>query len=177
MKPIVQELRNQGWRVELTTQGHAKAYPPDNTKQLVTFPPGGSGDPRAIKNTIAQLRRSGFVWPPQQSTAASLNDVLVGRLAPQEDVDNDTDDESEELPSKSDVQSSIPENPDQLFAELKQAREEYRLHAEIVQEIEDKLSKLLAELSQARETLDASRTKLVQTKENFDKSFDLLGTG
>lgn len=61
-KEIIRELERQGWRLVRGTR-HWKAFPPDKKKPMVTIP-GTPSDYRSIKNTIAQLRRSGFIWPP-----------------------------------------------------------------------------------------------------------------
>lgn len=53
-------LRAQGWTIEQTTRGHYKAMGPQ--KGLVHF--SDSGDHRAILNTLTELRRNGFKWPP-----------------------------------------------------------------------------------------------------------------
>ncbi len=63
IKDIMRAAMDQGWSIAKTTQGHYRAAPPDKTKPVV-FLGGNSGDPRAIKNIISQLRRSGFIWPP-----------------------------------------------------------------------------------------------------------------
>jgi hypothetical protein len=54
---------NQGWRY---TKGkkHGMLYPPDKTQDPVTVSTTPSTNPRALKNFIAQVRRSGGVWPP-----------------------------------------------------------------------------------------------------------------
>src|SRR5574342_225102 len=54
------ELKHQGFNLEQTNRGHWAAYSPDGRK--ATF--SDSGDPRAIKNTISDLRKIGFEWPP-----------------------------------------------------------------------------------------------------------------
>ena len=55
---LLKDLERQKWGVERTERGHFKFKAPDG-KGLVTA--GGSyGDHRAIKNLVAQLRRSGF---------------------------------------------------------------------------------------------------------------------
>lgn len=62
MKAIRKALAAQGWRIEPRKGGHDMAYPPDRSKPGVALPGTPSG-PRWHKNLIAQLRRSGFVWP------------------------------------------------------------------------------------------------------------------
>lgn len=51
----------QGWRVEKIKKG-VRLVPPDPSKPMVVIHRTPS-DHRALKNTIAQMRRSGFVWP------------------------------------------------------------------------------------------------------------------
>ena len=54
------ELQKQGWTLRRKTR-HWQAIPPDKTMpvcHVVTTP----SDTRAVKNLIAQLRRSGFTW-------------------------------------------------------------------------------------------------------------------
>ena len=62
-RDLIPALEEQGWVVNTTSNGHYKAYPPDDEKSLVTFSLG-SNDPRAIKNTLSDLRSRGFRWPP-----------------------------------------------------------------------------------------------------------------
>lgn len=57
---IFEKLKDQGWAVERTKGNHWRAVPPDKTKQIVHF--ARMAEPRAIKNAIAELKRSGFVW-------------------------------------------------------------------------------------------------------------------
>jgi predicted RNA binding protein YcfA (HicA-like mRNA interferase family) len=64
MKAIRKALIAQGWRIEPRKGGHDVAWPPDRTKRQVPLPstPGGG---RWRANLIADLRRSGFEWPPK----------------------------------------------------------------------------------------------------------------
>lgn len=57
---VEQALRDQGWRLERTGNGHFKAFPPDRTKRMVVL--AESNDPRAFKNQLSDLRKSGFLW-------------------------------------------------------------------------------------------------------------------
>lgn len=62
MKDLRRAAKNQGWRMETTKKGHLKWFPPDPSKNFVI----GSGTPsdhRAIKNFVAHLKKSGFIWP------------------------------------------------------------------------------------------------------------------
>lgn len=63
LKRIRKALIEQQWRIEPGRRGnHDMAYPPDRTKPGVPLP-GTPGGPRWQQNLIAQLRRSGFIWP------------------------------------------------------------------------------------------------------------------
>lgn len=64
LKKIKKELERQGWRIERRAK-HGMAFPPDKSKPPVVLPstPGGG---RWLQNLIAQLRRSGFQWPPEK---------------------------------------------------------------------------------------------------------------
>jgi hypothetical protein len=60
IKDIVRQLIEQGWRVRPSPKGpdHYVAYPPDPAQKPYCF--SGSGDWRAVRNTITQLKRRGF---------------------------------------------------------------------------------------------------------------------
>ena len=59
LKPLLEELESQGWRIETTTKGYM-AYPPDKSKDPVLMHKTNS-DHRAFKNTLARLKRSGYI--------------------------------------------------------------------------------------------------------------------
>lgn len=65
IKQIRKALIAQGWRIEARKGGHDMAFPPDKSKSAVALP-GTPGGGRWMQNLIAQLRRSGFVWPPRK---------------------------------------------------------------------------------------------------------------
>lgn len=60
MDRVVKEARSQGWRVEQTKGNHWRFYAPDGVH--IVHGPGTPSVRRSIDNTIAELRKYGFVW-------------------------------------------------------------------------------------------------------------------
>lgn len=59
---ILEELDEQGWRVEKTKKGHYMAYPPDKSQGPVNL--GGTpSDRRSLNNALSLLKQRGFRWP------------------------------------------------------------------------------------------------------------------
>jgi len=70
-RPRQGAARGQGWRVERTKKMHWRFIPKDPGKPICIFS-GTPSDYRAIRNFLADLRRSGFQWPwppPRGGTA------------------------------------------------------------------------------------------------------------
>jgi hypothetical protein len=65
LRDLVKAAKRQRWRIDTTTSGHVRFTPPDPTKKACVFP-GTPSDQRAIRNFLSQLRRQGFVWPPER---------------------------------------------------------------------------------------------------------------
>lgn len=61
-RKIQKAAREQGWRVERTRSGHWRFVPQDPSKPIV-HAAGTPSDVRGIRNLLADLRRSGLVWP------------------------------------------------------------------------------------------------------------------
>ncbi|MEJ5869340.1 hypothetical protein WDV85_16540 [Pseudokineococcus sp. 5B2Z-1] len=59
MRALIKELEDQGWRVVLARSGHYKAFPPDKSQSMVTMPSTPS-DHRSMRNTIRDLKHSGY---------------------------------------------------------------------------------------------------------------------
>jgi hypothetical protein len=89
---IVTELKAQKWHVTETGMGHWRAAPPDKKKKLVHF--GASDDPRAIKNAVADLRASGFLWPAT-ATRIEVPTLTNGRSRPPSPPQQRDEDDSE----------------------------------------------------------------------------------
>lgn len=133
---IIKHLKRQGWAVEATTRGHHRAAPPDRQKPLIHF--SLSGEPRAIHNTLAQLKASGFQWPPV--VGAGLERAL------------DTDDDWVEA-----------HNARVATAELEQAMtlEQARLAAAPPPETEEeRVNRIFQELKDAKLTASLCREQL-----------------
>lgn len=60
-RSVLDALRRQGWALRRTGQRHWRAAPPDPARPVVFFGDHGN-DPRAIRNALRDLRRSGFCW-------------------------------------------------------------------------------------------------------------------
>jgi len=60
IKTLIKDLEDQGWRVVLARSGHYKAYPPDKSQSMVTMPSTPS-DHRSMRNTIRDLKHSGYL--------------------------------------------------------------------------------------------------------------------
>jgi hypothetical protein len=57
---IIRMARRQGWRVEKAKSGHWMLYSPDGSAIVVASATPSSH--RSVEQTIAKLRRCGFVW-------------------------------------------------------------------------------------------------------------------
>lgn len=62
MRDIEKAARDQGWETGRTKKGHLRYVPPDPELPIV-IGAGTPSDHRSLRNFVAQLRRSGFVWP------------------------------------------------------------------------------------------------------------------
>lgn len=159
-KHILAALKEQGWRLESTSDSHIKAYPPDKDRPLVCFAIT-SGDPRAIKNTIRDLRASGFDWPPASQRPSSPSN------------------EPEEAPMSEPVYVGAPEapegpqkTPDQLFLELKEARNYAALAKEALRDSKTAFEKAQSALKGSEEEYARAVEQMNLCKRQFDKAFD-----
>jgi len=71
LRPLLRELKAQSWVVDKISGTHFKATPPEKEGEVVHF--CVSNDPRGIKNTIRDLKRSGFVWPQKKAPKSKRN--------------------------------------------------------------------------------------------------------
>lgn len=63
LKKIAKALKEQGFEVEVTKRGHMIVL--RDGRQVATFS-GTPSDWRSLKNSLADARRAGFIWPPSR---------------------------------------------------------------------------------------------------------------
>lgn len=165
-KPILSALRDQDWEITQTTQGHYRARPPDPTKPIVHL--STSYDPRALKNTIQELKKSGFVWPPPPKSRPS-------EVAPDSEAfwnQMDLGPESEPTPSAPVVVEAHEDKMERLWNELKEAKTWFALTDDTMRIAQEQLA--LAQ--KAFDEATAERTKAAESlktkKAEFDSAFN-----
>jgi hypothetical protein len=175
-RELLRELQDQGWRVDQTKQGHYQGFAPDG-RTLITF--CETAEPRAMKNNLADLRRTGqFQWPPPDRRG-KRNGAVVH--APEVVTP---------IQSVQPRQSARAPDLDALFGNLKDAKVQLRAveaqHETVmtaVRQAEAALeeAKRRAELalSEARERarrseedMDAARRLVMEAKAEFDAAFE-----
>lgn len=62
VRELVEEAEAQGWRIRVQSNGHVTMFAPDGVG--IVRVAGTPSDFRWRANTIAKMRRHGFVWPP-----------------------------------------------------------------------------------------------------------------
>ena len=170
-KELIRELREQSWRVEQTGNGHYKTFAPDG-RTLITF--ADTSEPRAMKNNLADLRRTGqFQWPPPNRRSAEP---------------------ANELPSGTGIsplaKASAPPNLDALFKNLKDAKSELtameskhevlmdavRQAEAALEEAKRRAERALGEAQdraqRSREDVDLARRLVMEAKAEFDAAFE-----
>ena len=164
-RTILTALREQGWRLENgSNAAHYKAFPPDTTKPMVCFSTT-SGDHRALKNTLRDLRASGFEW-----------DGRGPRSAPEQPAEG----EMQEEPAKEqEMVQAIPQEEsrtaDQLFVELKEARKYAALAKEALAESKKAFEEAQLALKGSEEEYDRAVEQMNLCKRRFDKAFSAEG--
>lgn len=150
-RPVIDELKTQGWEVEQTSQGHWKAVPPDKSKPVVHF--SGSLEPRALKNTISELKRSGFDWPPKrpEREKTALDEWWL------------EDEEAEPAKEKP--------NLDELYESLKEAKGYLDLTGEQLAECRAKLDEAKVQYEEAMAEHEKAMKALQKKKAAFDSAF------
>jgi len=170
-KEIVEELPRQGWSVTMTTQGHWKAVPPDPTKTIIHF--STSDDHHALMNTLRDLRKQGFQWPPPNKNDIASQKRLTGSSASSLCPDcHQPLSEHEECLVAPPPPPPPPESPearmDRLFAELKDAKILRELTEEHLRDCNVKMAEAQAALELAQRQYTNAINALAAKKQEFD---------
>lgn len=185
---LVDACREQGWDVTQTTQGHWRCAPPDKTKQVVHIGGRSAGDPRAIKNSIAELRRSGLIWPPEPPPREAVQSLLVGNMnlrgpyvsspvkEPVEALSTTEEAYKKEWEKASGgvLKEDLPETEeaiDRAFRDLKDAKILHQIAADHARDLESELGKVKRALEEARKEEHSAAVALAAMKGNFDRLF------
>lgn len=140
---LIAELSEQGWRVEQARNGY-KAMPPDRTRPMVFVSTHGvEQNGRGAKNLLSDLRRSGFQWPPPETPRPE---------PPPKDI----------MPPKTNAL-------EELFAELKDARDYLVLAAEAHEKAKSEAEAAIAKRDAAATDVEKARGELAAAKKRFDK--------
>ncbi len=179
-KELMRELREQGWRLDRTIQGHYKAFSPDG-HELVTF--SDTNEPRAMKNCLAQLRRTNqFQWPPpdkrmlrrtsgeRQAPVAEATGAPTDALRASAPKTSTLDDLFQNLKAAKAELGTMEEHHDAVMATVREAEaalEEAKRRAEMA--VADARERARA----SREDLDVARRLVMEAKAAFDAAFEV----
>lgn len=85
LRQLQQSAERQGWRVNRTTRGHIQFYAP-NKHDIITFA-GTPGDVRGFTNSLAQMKKAGYVDYNDNKAPATTNlGSLLVAAAPKDQV-------------------------------------------------------------------------------------------
>lgn len=174
-KPI-RALEIQGWRVAKTGQGHYRAAPPDTGKAVCHF--STSSEPRAFKNTVAQLRRSGLVWPPPRRVTRERNPKTEDEMIDAEPLEAEAFavPEPEPEPEPEPIEEAPKENEEQrlerIWAELKSAKVYVSMADEELRSAEQALVAAQEKFNAARAELERAKVDMADRKAAFDGAFE-----
>lgn len=156
-RSVHRALAEQGWRVEQTQMGHYKAAPPDRTRTIVHF--SESNDPRAIRNTITNLKKSGFAW----------NDAQPSRAEPEKPPTmKETGAMAPPAPS---VAPALRPTLDDVFARLREAREMLALTDDDLRDARYDLELAQGRADAAAVDREKAAESLRAAKAAFDETF------
>ena len=174
-KPIIAELRNQGWTVDRTGQGHYRAAPPDRSRPIVHF--SASDDFHALKNTVKDLAKSGFIWPPPSKKEQAVERKANGTARSPDDHIAELEAELgiDQAPTTHKHPAPEPETKedrmDRLFHELKDAKTYLVLADEHLAECKRKLDEAQRSFADAETERNRAADALKSKKVEFDEAF------
>jgi hypothetical protein len=180
-KPILTALRQQGWQLEQTMQGHWRATAPDAAHGIVHF--STSDDPHAQKNIVRDLRKRGFVWPaPAKNILASARHAQGQQEEPSVELAVAVAALATEPPPEAPPPAPAPDvtpvcpnvmeaSMDQLFVELKEAKQFFALTDEHLVECEVKFKEAQKAVADAIQERERAAAVLREKKQEFDRVF------
>jgi hypothetical protein len=170
---LKRSLIEQGFTIELTTNGRWKVFPPDTTKDIVVVTVDASTG-TAWRNAMAALRRAGFnpdaprpVRPPPPMPAASNGQLLV--VAPNGAHAH------EPAPASSEgvtIESRAEATLDRAWAALKDARMYLGLVDEDLRAAAAALEHAQAEHEKVTRERAVAVEQLARAKADFDALFE-----
>lgn len=159
VRSVVDELRRQGWTVTPTSNGHWRAKPVDNNKELVHISMLGGSN--SLNNAMRDLKRNGFVWPPPPKCREAMAKKPMAHAHALEVVRAPQD------PTVPTAQKDL----DDVFLELKDAKTYLVLTGEILSECRVALDKAQAAFDSATAEREAAVDALRVKKAAFDVAF------
>lgn len=173
-KPVIRALEIQGWRVAKTGQGHYRAAPPDSAKAVCHF--STSSEPRAFKNTIAQLRRNGLIWPPPRRVTRERNtrteDEMIDEPLPEALPVPEEPEAALEPESVEEAKESEEQRLERIWAELKSAKVYVSMADEELRSAEQALIAAQEKFNGARAELERAKVDMAERKAAFDGAFE-----
>jgi hypothetical protein len=160
-RPIIDELRNQGWHLERTGTGHYRAKPPTG-KGIVHF--AASGESHALKNALADLKKHGFTWPAPSKQ--ELRELRAANGVP-ECQDEDLTPDHPTPPAK---EETSEERLDRLYNSLREAKGYLTLADEHLTELELVVKEVTAKRDSAKSERDRAADRFRQAKVEFDEA-------
>lgn len=185
-KDVTAALREQGWKLERLLSGHYRAQPPDPKQPLVHLKIGGN-EARTLANTIAQLRRSGFEWPPPGKRSASEHEQGVMGMPSDEELAAErlrrggvpepaaSSPEPVQFDNLPPPAETPEEKMDRLYRDLKEARGYLDLAEQHMAEKNAVKHAAIRAAGEAHDEAEAARLRLLSAKAAFDAAFALEG--
>lgn len=174
------ELKEQGFIVEKTNRGHWKATQPNrgnwqvarNGTGTVTF--SESNDPRAIKNTISDLRKIGFEWPPtnKKNGNGRSEDELGYEMGPCPHCHMQTFNLRAGACENMGCPTRAPQDTDALYAEVKAVKELMATAQDEFKKKQEACERAAVELQDAKAQYDDFKRTHERLKQQLIKALE-----